>query len=743
MSDDVLRAVELYHQLGWVTVPVQFKSKMPLSKAWEQPLSAELSLRAFQTNRLNVAVHLGPHSKGLIDIDLDCTEAVSLAPSFLPPTVTFGRRSNRMSHWLYTATGNLDTKKFKDPTRKGDEAMIAEIRSNHHYTVFPPSIHSEGELIEFTAPLTPDAPPSSIPPDVLRKAVARLSACVIVCRNWPSGARHEASMALAGGLSRCGLTDEEVLAFLDAVCKSTDDDEGPDRLRAARDTLKKLHAGRKKISGFPALAEVMGEEPVEAIRSFLVDDDNGDMLHQFNDEFKFLYLGSGVAIAHLVDEPESKKKRIDYLSVATFKERTADRYITVGKGDAIKTTKIAAYWLNVPNAKPTYVATAFSPHKPVPPSVYNTWRGFAVEPNDSGDWSLLRDHIFFNVARENQEWYDWIVSFLAHAYQNPTNKEPVALVIRGSEGTGKTVFAEAVTKELVPEHSIDIYSSHQLVGKFNAHMQDCLFAVANEAFFAGDKQHESILKSLISERSLIIERKGKDAVQMPNYMRLIMTSNENWVVPAAYDSRRFGVFTIGERNKGQKPYFRALCDQLKSGGREGLLYFLLNHKYDTAFAHKIPLTGALVQQRELSRSPVETWWEQKLTNGHPCSSVGVWARRGRNGVDTWPEYVAKEALFEDFKSSLGGSVRYPRFDGAFWAEFWGYMPDKWKDEAHPMHVVNVPRRTPTGEEIFAKERLRFIKMPCLADARAVFSEIRNRDIDWPELTDEPDKKVEY
>jgi hypothetical protein len=47
-------------------------------------------------------VQLGPKSGGLCDVDLDCTEAVVLAPAFLPPThAVFGRKSKPRSHYLY------------------------------------------------------------------------------------------------------------------------------------------------------------------------------------------------------------------------------------------------------------------------------------------------------------------------------------------------------------------------------------------------------------------------------------------------------------------------------------------------------------------------------------------------------------------------------------------------------------------------------------------------------------------
>lgn len=743
MSDDpVYEAVQRYQSLGWATVPVNYQSKVPVSKNWQQPMSKDAALRVFKQSKRNVGILLGVYSNWLIDIDLDCAEALSLAPTFLPPTpVVFGRYSNPASHWLYTVTGPLDTKRFKDPQRSADSATIVEIRSTGHQTVFPPSIHESGEDITFNSGIDLlVSPPPALAPDVLYKSTARLAAAVIVARHWPTGARHEASMALAGMLSRCGLTDEETLTFIEAIVKHTDDDEPADRLRAAKDTLKKLHSGKKKVSGAPALAEIIGEPAVDAIRNFLVDGDDADVIKRVNDEFKFLYMGSGVAIAHIVEEPDAKRKRIDFLSVSSFKERIADRYITVGKGDAIKTMKLANYWLNTPNTHPTYTRMSFSPSGSLPPYVFNTWRGFSVDPKE-GDWSCYEDHMFHNVCQGSKEYFDWIMAFFADALQNPTVKPPASLVIRGQQGTGKTVAAEVVAS-LVTEHSSYIYSPHQLVGKFNGHMQDCLFLIANEAFFAGDKQHESVLKSLITDKHLVIERKGKDMITVPNYLRLVMTSNEDWVIPAAFDDRRFAVFEIGTRNQKDHSYFAALHKQMDSGGREALLHHLLNLNYDKSFAHNIPRTKAFVQQRELSRSPVEGWWEERLMQGHPCPAIGDWSRRGASDVNTWPEYVAKEALFSDFRSS-NSTYRY-KYDAPFWVEFWSFLSAETKTAHRPLHTVHVPRRNvTTGEEVLSKERLFFIKLPPLAEARAMFSKLRRREVEWPDLVNDPKEKEEY
>jgi hypothetical protein len=71
----------------------------------------------------------------------------------------------------------------------------------------------------------------------------------------------------------------------------------------------------------------------------------------------------------------------------------------------------------------------------------------------------------------------------------------------------------------------------------------------DEAFYAGDKKHESILKMLITEEMITIEAKGVDAEVSGNCIHLMMASNESWVVPAGMDDRRFFVLDVGDGAK--------------------------------------------------------------------------------------------------------------------------------------------------------------------------------------------------
>jgi len=138
-----------YAARGWKPIPIPRGEKGPKSKDWDK--------RTYNPDRdfdgSNVGVQLGLVSCGLTDVDLDCAEAIALAPDFLPPTgAVFGRKSKPRSHWLYTID---DPDPDKSAIRLIDDAKkaIIELRmgggGKGAQTVFPGSVHESGEKVEW------------------------------------------------------------------------------------------------------------------------------------------------------------------------------------------------------------------------------------------------------------------------------------------------------------------------------------------------------------------------------------------------------------------------------------------------------------------------------------------------------------------------------------------------------------------------------------------------------------------
>ena len=121
---DVARS---YLDRGWMPVPVPFRTKRPVLLEWQNFTVCDDDLPAhFSNQKLNVGVLLGTASNGLVDIDLDCAQAIHLADRFLPATEgVFGRKSKPRSHRLYVVTESVgDVSRFKDVVKDASGSLV-------------------------------------------------------------------------------------------------------------------------------------------------------------------------------------------------------------------------------------------------------------------------------------------------------------------------------------------------------------------------------------------------------------------------------------------------------------------------------------------------------------------------------------------------------------------------------------------------------------------------------------------
>ena len=85
---EVPGAAAYYLQLGMIPVPVAFRGKEPVHRAWQEsrPTPADLDCLFPNGARLNLGLMLGAPSGGLVDVDLDSDQALSAAAELLPAT---------------------------------------------------------------------------------------------------------------------------------------------------------------------------------------------------------------------------------------------------------------------------------------------------------------------------------------------------------------------------------------------------------------------------------------------------------------------------------------------------------------------------------------------------------------------------------------------------------------------------------------------------------------------------------
>lgn len=270
-------AASWYVSLGFYPVPVASRGKNPRGSDWERlRIDAASIPNHFNGTPQNIGALLGitaTGSAGLTDADLDSSEALSVAPAFLPASgFVFGRGSKPASHWFYFTEPPVRLLQFKDPLTK---AMLVELRGLKKngtvglQSVAPGSVHHSGELITFEA--GHDSTPTNVAPDDLVRAVHKIAAGALLARYWPASGRHFAMLALAGTLARGGMTVGDALTFCRAVYGAvpTHTPEGMARIESeVADSFAKI-ASDEPATGFPSLAEHIDKKVAETALGWL------------------------------------------------------------------------------------------------------------------------------------------------------------------------------------------------------------------------------------------------------------------------------------------------------------------------------------------------------------------------------------------------------------------------------------------------------------------------------------------
>lgn len=275
----------------------------------------------------------------------------------------------------------------------------------------------------------------------------------------------------------------------------------------------------------------------------------------------------------------------------------------------------------------------------------NTWAGFAVEPIP-GDWDLLKAHILNCLCSSNVEHYTWFMDWLADMIQDPANPKGCAIVLGGIEGAGKGTVANILV-DIMGVHAAVVSNTKHLTSQYNSMITDAVFLFADEVVYAGNHEAANSMKAMVTERTLVREKKFGDQGSVPNHLHIIMSTNNDWKIAAGPESRRYFVLQVLPNVANDVQYFNAIKQQMANGGYSAMLHELQGREI-TSNLRYAPVTEELKKQRTLmSVHSLQETFPAWVAHAIDLGSLFVHDMDGdmENDIGDWPSKVSKPDIY--------------------------------------------------------------------------------------------------
>jgi hypothetical protein len=152
--------------------------------------------------------------------------------------------------------------------------------------------------------------------------------------------------------------------------------------------------------------------------------------------------------------------------------------------------------------------------------------------------------------------------------RNPGRKLPICIVMNGEGGVGKSFLFDKLFRHLFG----DMYGvrSNKISGKFNKELENKVCFLIEELSHQDNKNESNIIKDMISNPKIRIERKGMDSYEVENCIRFFICSNGDWSIRIENNnsSRRYLVCDVTAEIPDNE-YFGTLSELIKGDKRKG------------------------------------------------------------------------------------------------------------------------------------------------------------------------------
>ncbi|MES2126680.1 MAG: primase-helicase family protein [Pseudomonadota bacterium] len=166
---------------------------------------------------------------------------------------------------------------------------------------------------------------------------------------------------------------------------------------------------------------------------------------------------------------------------------------------------------------------------------------------------------------------DWILCWLALPLQKPGTKMVTAIVFNGGQGTGKSLFFDAVMAQVHGGHA-RVITAPQFLARLTMWAESATYVVIDGSTFTNSASAR--IKQFITSSHLAIHRRYAPRLTQENTLNMVFLSNAADFLPASHQNRRFVI--VEAPPAMPSVFYRSIGAEIENGGIDAFREFLMS-----------------------------------------------------------------------------------------------------------------------------------------------------------------------
>ena len=289
----------------------------------------------------------------------------------------------------------------------------------------------------------------------------------------------------------------------------------------------------------------------------------------------------------IIDESTAEKSTLrDYKNVAMCYKSSKDKILFENPTSKKNPELLDAFpiWFNNANLCQKVVC---DPEKPFGEMidqdgflVFNDWEEANVK-DGKYDTTLFWQHVRENICDNREDCFKFFQMWIYDLIASPLHRNGICVAISGDQGCGKSIIGECLELCFHPKYCATLNNAGALQDKF-ATWKEKIIVRLEENTWAGERKSGvwNLMKDLITNPETTVEHKFMDNQKIRNKTHLLITSNENFIVPKQKSDRRYFCLRCNNNRRCDTKFFHSLMWNMKNGGAYKLIQEAKAHKQE-------------------------------------------------------------------------------------------------------------------------------------------------------------------